>query len=184
MSASYEVSSTYAGGMVKALRALSLLDDRVTSRLSEEQRAIVKSPWARGWWPGPVSEGIAQAAFEVHGAEAIERAGYETVFRSVGPIITPLISVIGAIFGLTPPTLFERMADLSSTSVKGVTLAWKSTGARGGDFIITYPTPLCGATEPLWRGACRYILQTARADGRIASSRVVDRTITLSVEWV
>jgi hypothetical protein len=184
MSASYEVSSTYTGGIVKALRALSLLDDRVTSRLSDEQRAIIKSPWAKGWWPGPVTEGIVQAALEVHGTDALERAGYETVFRSVGPIITPLISVIGAIFGLTPPTLFERMADLTSTSVKGVTLTWKSTGTRSGDFTITYPTPLSAAVEPLWRGACRYIFQTARADGRIVSSHIVDRTITLSVEWV
>ncbi|MDX2012976.1 MAG: hypothetical protein SFW67_22470 [Myxococcaceae bacterium] len=183
MTASYEASSTYVGGIVKALRALSLLDPPVMARLSEAQQAIVASPWSKGWWPGEVAEGIAQAVLEVHGPETLERVGFEAVTRSVGPIITPLISVIGAIFGLTPPSLFERMADLSSTSIKGVSLAWRSTAPTEGTLTVTYPIPLAPLHAPLWRGACRYILETARVEGRVTGSHVSGSTLTLAVSW-
>jgi hypothetical protein len=181
--APYETSSTYVGGLLKAFKHLGLLDDAVAARFTEEQRAIVKAPWATSWWPGPVSEGIADAVHAVHGSEALERAGYETVLRSVGPIITPLISVIGAIFGLSPSSLFERMADLSSTSIKGVGLVWRSTGPKSGVLEISYPTPMGPSIEPLWRGSCRYVFHTARADGRIDQAKVTDGVLVLTVSW-
>lgn len=183
MTATYEASSTYVGGIVKALRALSLLDAPVTERLSEAQQAIVASPWSRSWWPGDVAEGIAQAVLDVHGPERLERVGFEAVTRSVGPIITPLISVIGAIFGLTPASLFERMADLSSTSIKGVSLAWRSTAAVEGLLSLTYPMPITVVHAPLWRGACGYVLETARVEGRVTGSHVSGHTLTLIVSW-
>jgi hypothetical protein len=183
MTATYETSSTYVGGLLKAFRALALLDDAVSARLTEEQRAIVKAPWAKSWWPGPVTEGIAGAVLAIHGTEAVERAGYETVQRSVGPIITPLLSVIGAIFGLTPATLFERMADLASTSVKGVGLVWRPTGKKAGVLEISYPTALGSAMEPLWRGACRYVFETARAEGQIEQVRTEGGTLVFSLRW-
>jgi hypothetical protein len=183
MTTVYEASSTYVGGLVKATRALGLLDASVLATLSPEAKAMVESAWSRSWWPGPLAEGIAVAVLEVHGPDALERVGFETVTRSVGPIITPLISVIGAIFGLTPPSLFERMTDLSSTSIKGVSLGWRSTSASSGELSVTYPTPPSAIHEPLWRGACRYVFATARVQGRLEEARLSETTLIVPVAW-
>jgi|GEM_PF-1489989 hypothetical protein len=180
----YETSSTYVGGFVKALRAVGLLTPDVERRFGESQRAMVASAYSRGWWPGDESEKLARAALDVHGAAKLEEAGLLTTRNSVGPIITPLISVIGAIFGLKPSSLFERMGDLASTSVRGVGFEWKSTGSTSGTLRIEYPEGLGGATvEPLWRGACRYVFDTARAKGEIVSCQVDGSVLLFTLRW-
>lgn len=180
----YETSSTYVGGFVKALRAVGLLTPEVERRFAEPQRAMVASAYTRAWWPGDASEQLARAALEVHGAAKLEEAGLLTTRNSVGPIITPLISVIGAIFGLKPATLFERMGDLASTSVRGVAFAWTSTGSTSGTLRVEYPAGLGGtAVEPLWRGACRFVFDTARAKGEIVSSKVEGSVLLFSLRW-
>lgn len=180
----YETSSTYVGGFVKALKAVGLLTPAVEGRFGEPQRAMVASAYSRGWWPGDASELLVTAVLDVHGAAKLEEAGLLTTRNSVGPIITPLISVIGAIFGLKPASLFERMGDLASTSVRGVDFEWTSTGSTGGTLRIEYPAGLGGATvEPLWRGACRFVFDTARAKGEIVSSRVEGSVLIFALRW-
>lgn len=180
----YETSSTYVGGFVKALRAVGLLTPEVERRFGAAQREMVASAYARGWWPGDASEQIAKAALDVHGAAKLEEAGLLTTRNSVGPIITPLISVIGAIFGLKPSSLFERMGDLASTSVRGVGFEWKSTGSTSGTLRIEYPPGLGGATvEPLWRGACHFVFDTARVKGQIAASQVDGSVLLFTLRW-
>ncbi|MCA2978732.1 MAG: hypothetical protein INH41_27445 [Myxococcaceae bacterium] len=183
MTVPFQASSTYVGGAIKALRKLALLDDAVTSRLTPAQRGIVQAPWAQGWWPGRDATGIAQVAFEVHGREKLELTGFETALSSVGPIITPLVSVIGAIFGLTPQALFERMPDLVSTSVRGVALAWTRASPASGTLVVSNAPPELPVLEPLWAGACRYILHTARVEGRVPAGRVEGEQIRFSVDW-
>lgn len=179
----YETSSTYIGGYVKALRQLELLTPDVVSRLGDVQRAMIASAYSRGWWPGDESEVISKAVLDVHGAAMLEEAGLLTTRNGVGPIISPLISVIGAIFGLKPAALFERMSDLSSTSIRGVLLEWRSTGRSTGTLIITYPQGLGGATvEPLWKGACRYVFETARVTGTIDST-LDGGVLQFSLRW-
>lgn len=180
----YETSSTYVGGFVKALRAVGLLTPEVEGRLGAPQREMVASAYSRGWWPGDASEQIVRAVLEVHGAAKLEEAGLLTTRNSVGPIITPLISVIGAIFGLKPSSLFERIGDLASTSVRGVDFEWKSTGSTSGTLRVEYPAGMGGATvEPLWRGACRYVFDTARTKGQIASCQVDGSVLLFTLRW-
>lgn len=180
----YEVSSTYVGGLIRSLRAANMLTPVVLQALGPAQLEMIASPHSRPWWDGATTEVVVRAVLNAHGAARLEDAGFDNTTNNVGPIITPLLSVIGAIFGLDPGELFSRMGDLASTSVKNVTLTWKKTSRTTGELRIVYPPGLGGATvEPLWRGACRFVFQTSRVPGQIVSSHVDGSTITFALKW-
>jgi len=178
------VSSTYLGGFVRSLRKANLLTPDVLAALGPAQRDMIASPHSRPWWDGETTEVIVRAVLNAHGAAQLEAVGLDNTTNSVGPIITPLLSVIGATFRLEPSELFSRMGDLASTSVKNVSLEWKRALRRAGELRVVYPRALGGTTvEPLWRGACRFVFQTSRVPGEIVSSHVDGSTITFSLKW-
>lgn len=181
---SYEVSSTYVGGFFRSLRKVNVLTPALVAGLGPAQREMLASPHSRPWWDGATTEVIVRAVLEAHGAALLEEVGLDNATNSVGPIITPLLSVIGAIFGLDPSELFSRMGDLASTSVKNVTLEWKKVSRTAGELRVIYPHGLGGVTvEPLWRGACRFVFETSRVPGEIVSSHVEGSTIAFSLKW-
>jgi hypothetical protein len=178
------VSSTYVGGFLRALRKLELLTPALIAPLSDGQRAMIDSPYSRGWWEGGDAERVALATLELHGSARLEEVGLLTTRNSVGPIVTPFISVIGAIFGLRPSTLLERMSELAGTSVRGVAFEWKSTSETTGVLKIVYPPSNAGRTfEPLWRGACRFIFEVSKSSGSITESHVNGSAIALTLSW-
>lgn len=180
----YMVSSTYVGGFIRALRSLALLPPELEAKLGPALRAMIASPYAQGWWDGSLTEQLVTVILEQHGPDRLEEAGFFTTRNSVGPIITPLISVIGAIFGLRPSTLLDRVGDLASTSVRGVELSWTSTSETTGVLKIVYPAPHGGRlVEPLWRGSCRFIFEVSKANGKITESKVDGSAVTLTLSW-
>ncbi|MBM4778251.1 MAG: hypothetical protein GQE15_11170 [Archangiaceae bacterium] len=182
--ASFEVSSTYAGGLVKALRELSLLTPQLEDRLDPLAKAFVTEPYGRGWWPGEASTTLLRLVLEAHGAARLEEAGLRTIKNSMGPIITPLTSVVGAIFGLKPSTLLERMGEFSTTSVRGVSLAWTLVSPTHGRLHVTYPPGEEGKVfEPMWRGACLYAFDVTKTTGGTVSSQVDGSSIVFDVRW-
>lgn len=184
VAAGFEVSSTYAGGLVKALRETSMLTPQLESRLDELGKAFVTEPYGRGWWPGSASTSVLRLVLEAHGAAKLEEAGLRTIKNSMGPIITPLTSVVGAIFGLKPSTLLERMGDFATTSVRGVSLAWSLIDPTHGRLHVTYPRDEDGRlVEPLWRGACLYAFDVTQTKGGTVESRVEKNTVTFDVRW-
>lgn len=181
---SFEVSSTYVGGLVRSLRKLTLLTPEVQQALGPEQHVMIASPHSRSWWDGALTLNLVEAVLTVHGPARLEEAGLDTTTTSVGPIITPLLSVIGAIFGLDPSEYFSRIGDLASTSVRNVSFEWKSTSRSTGELRVAYPRSVSAQpVEPLWRGACRFIFQTSRVPGEIVSSHIDGSTITISLKW-
>lgn len=183
-STSFEVSSTYVGGLVRSLRKLKLLTPEVQQALGPQQHAMIASAHSRAWWDGGQTLILVEAVLTVHGPARLEEVGLDTTTTSVGPIITPLLSVIGAIFGLDPSEYFSRIGDLASTSVRNVTFEWKPTSRTTGELRVTYPRGVAvPVVEPLWRGACRFIFQTSRVPGAIVSSHVDGSTITLALRW-
>lgn len=181
---SFEVSSTYVGGLVRSLRKLTLLTPEVQSALGPEQRVMIASPHSRPWWDGALTLNLVEAVLAVHGPARLEEAGLDTTLTSVGPIITPLLSVIGAIFGLDPSEYFSRIGDLASTSVRNVSFEWQSTSRTTGELRVTYPQGVAvPPVEPLWRGACRFVFETSRVPGEIVSSRIDGSMITFWLKW-
>jgi hypothetical protein len=127
---------------------------------------------------------IAGEIAAVHGDATAEEVGFKATTQFVGPIVTPLISVVGAIFGLKAGSLFERMADLASTSVRGVDANWKHTGLSSGVLSLGYPPPIDRrCIEPNWRGAVRYIFHTVKVDGQITEAKVEGSTLSLFCTW-
>ncbi len=180
----YMVSSTYVGGFIRALRSQALLTAGFEAKLGPALRAMVASPYAQSWWDGALTEQIVTLVLQEHGPDRLEEAGFFTTRNSVGPIITPLISVIGAIFGLRPSTLLERVGDLTSTSVRGVELSWTSTSETTGRLKIVYPSSHGGRlVEPLWRGSCRFIFEISKTIGKITESKVDGSAVTLTLSW-
>lgn len=182
--APYEISSGYAGGVVKACKELGLWSEALERQLSDDARGLASSPWSRSWWPGPLTEEVARVIFNAHGPLKLEEVGLLTTRKSVGPIITPLVSVIGAIFGLSPHTLFERITDLASTSARGLALEWRASTPTSGALRVSYPAG-CGEViaGPLWRGACRFVFELSRVQGQIVATELQGSAWTFSLRW-
>lgn len=182
--AGFEVSSTYAGGLVKALRETSLLTPQLEARLDESAKALVSAPFARSWWPGSASTTLLRLVLEAHGAAKLEEVGLRVIKNSMGPIITPLTSVVGAIFGLKPSTLLERMGEFATTSVRGVSLSWNLATPTHGQLHVSYPPGEDGKLfEPMWRGACLYAFEVTQTKGGSVSSQIDGSAIVFDVRW-
>ena len=180
----YVVSATYLAGFIRALRGRTLLTPAIEAQLPEPQRSMVAMPWSTRWWEGGTTEGLTAAMLQRHGPALLEEAGFLTTRNSVGPIITPLVSVIGALFGLRPSTLFERIGELAATSIRGVSFGWKSTGPSTGELTIAYPPPFGGTTvAPLWQGTCRFIFEMSKTPGQVTATEIDGSTVTLKVSW-
>lgn len=180
----FQVSSTYLSSTLRALETVGTLDRVVMSRLGEEHREMIEHPHAKSWWPGLPTLEITTAVAEEHGPGKLEAAGYLAVKNGIGPIIAPMASVIGAIFGFTPSSFLSRMADLSSTSIRGVGIVWKERSPLRGTLVITYPVQVVRVgIEPLWRGAMRYIFDLSRTEGVVASVGGHGPVFELELEW-
>lgn len=180
----YLVSATYFAGFIRALRGRTLLTPAIEAELPQPQREMVAMPWSTRWWEGGATEGLTTIMLQRHGPALLEEVGFLTTRNSVGPIITPLVSVIGALFGLRPSTLFERIGELATTSIRGVSFDWKSTGPSTGTLTIIYPTPFGGPTvAPLWQGTCRFIFETSKTPGQVTATEIDGSKVTLTVSW-
>lgn len=180
----YAVSATYLGGFIRALRGRQLLTPAIEAQLPEALRQMVASPYSTTWWEGGATEQLTQAMLQRHGPAQLEEAGLLTTRNSVGPIITPLVSVIGAIFGLRPSTLFERVGELATTSIRGIEFTWQPGGPSSGALRLGYPAGLGGVTvAPLWRGTCRFIFEVTKTAGQVTSCVVDGSAVTLAVSW-
>lgn len=183
-SATYEVSAAYCGAYARALKAAGLAGEQVRAALTPAMIEILDNPYARSWVDGHTAEGIGHAVVNVHGALALEGAGLALMVDTVGATLTPLISVVGALFGLAPKTLFSRISDLQRTSLRGVPTTWADGGPNAGTLSLHYPktTPLT-TVGPLWRGAVRYVFDVCRVEGQVDASMRDGSTLILRCSW-
>lgn len=178
------VSATYLASTLRAMERLKLLDERVKARLGPEQTEFLTQPHARTWWSGSALVQLTAVIGELQGPAPLEEVGYLTVKDGVGPIIAPMVSVIGAIFGFSPSSFFTRMADLASTSIRGVSIVFADRPPTGGLLTVKYPCEVSRVgIEPLWRGAARYVFDVARAKGSVARCGGEGPTFELEVSW-
>lgn len=180
----FQISATYLASTVRAFEKVGVLDEAVLRRLRDEHREMIARPHSKTWWPGLAIAELTATIGEVHGAGKLEEAGYLAVKAGIGPIIAPMASVIGAIFGFSPSAFLARMADLSSTSIRGVAIVWEERTPFTGTLTIKYPCPVPRlGIEPLWRGAARYIFDLARTEGLVAASGGHGSIFELDLEW-
>jgi hypothetical protein len=180
----YQISSTYFGGSVRVYEELNLLTADALEKLGAELREAIRSPYAQAWWSGKTFRRIGQVLFEVHGDAVMEEVGYRVAKSATGPIIRPLVAMIGALFGLSPGSLFTRVAALTNATIRGVPMRWIQRGPRSGTFAVVYPPPIAPAQVPLWRGSIRFVFELAGVEGTIAQIRIEnDETMVADVSW-
>jgi hypothetical protein len=147
----YEVSGTYVGGLAKAIRALGHAEVLLPA-LEADVREAFERPNAKGWWPGTTTERLLATLQGLTSLEVVEAVGNHNVAHSMGPIVMPLVKVLLAISRNRPAKLFEKMAQFSSTAVRGLDIQWELTSPTGGLFSALYPHAQPQAQGAVWRG--------------------------------
>jgi hypothetical protein len=180
---SYEVRCTFIDGQVRAMKSKGLIDSKVLALLPATVLPMVEAPYSQTWWDGTLSEILPSAVATVHGERMVEEVSFLSIRDKIGPMLTPLTSVIGSIFGLKPDTLFNRVADLAGGSIRGVAPSWRSTGSTTGVITFVYPVTISKVVGALWRGAARYIFELCRVDGTVTETRLEGTTVHLHCSW-
>ncbi|MDP1827984.1 MAG: hypothetical protein Q8L48_32215 [Archangium sp.] len=179
----YEVSATYARGFAKAAKDLGLLP-ALKPRCSPQALEFLMDPDANRWWPSAAVEACTELIHEMSGEATLFEVGYRTVAVTVGPVLLPLVKVSLTLFGATPATLLKRVADLSSSSLRGMISTWKPGGPRDGEVTLTYPTQVPRGYGELWRGALRWVCEAADAkDPRAELLSHTGKVLTFKVTW-
>jgi hypothetical protein len=180
----YTVSATYLAGTIGYMKEAGLLTDAFLGKLPAELRELVANPFGKSWWDGRFVEPLGQAVVATYGNDIAEEVYFQTTLKGVGPIVRPLVSVVSAMFGLNPGTLFSRIGELARATVRGVTAKYQSLGPNEGIISVTYPPPLNRVVlEQVWRGTVRCIFGFTKADGRVLDVKVEGSTLLLHLSW-
>lgn len=171
-------------GYVASLNRLGLFS-QVLARVDPETARLMTHP------PLPTSridvrrhEAVMNGALEAGGAKAVRQMGYETARDAAGPVITPVIKTLIALFGATPATLFSRMDRIGSAFLKGLQFDYTPRDERGGRLTITAPDATPPSAFIIWEGALRLAFDLTQVEGRVEPCELVgDRTARYQVAW-
>lgn len=184
MDSSYEVSGTYVGGLAKAITALGYAKVLLPA-LSVELREAFERPNSKRWWPGTTTEQLLSTLEGLAGNEAVVAVGKHNVMHSMGPIVMPLVKVLLAVSSNRPAKLFEKMAQFSSTAVRGLDIRWELTGPCAGLFSARYPHPQPSAQGAVWRGGLLAGLDIVAHQGTVTQQPALEggRTLRFEAAW-
>lgn len=173
-------SSSYFAAVVRALKKLGRYDE-VLKQVSVARR-LLENPHAESWWDGAASIDVTVAMHRVGGIALLREVGREAVTESMSVIARPLLSVLTAVSGTTPGTVFNRFGQLALVAVKNVTFTWTAKGDREGTLVIAYPIEVPPVYEHYWLGAFDYVWALTRRAGR-ATATHQGGTITFHLSW-
>lgn len=178
----FQTSSSYTAGLAKALRQLGRLD-AVIARAPPDAALMLKDPHSRRWWGAVASMQMVSAIAAEGGAPLVREAGRRAVAESLSPILRPFVSVLVAISGPSPASLFSRWAQLTQAAVKHVNYEWKSTGPSSGTLDITYSRAVPPEYTDLWDGGFAFVYETTRKKGAPTKSRHEGERLHFELSW-
>jgi hypothetical protein len=181
----FEVSAMQVAGFAKALGTLGLAE-QVRARVAPSTLAALNQPYGARWHPGQVVVDVSDAIVAVGGPSALEAVTYEMTKQSFGPVVRPLLSVMLALTGNSPASLFSRLHQTVGVAMRGVEVDWAATGERGGTLSLTYPITLPPESLNTWRGVVRFLFELAKCEtGSVARHELINggRTLRMWVEW-
>lgn len=160
----FQTSAAYISAIARALQKLGQLAP-VIAKAEPGAAQMLRAPHAQPWWRAPEAFAMTHAIVAVGGPELVTRVGQLAVTESISVIVRPLVSVLMAISGPSPATLFARFGQLTQAAIKNVKVEWKSTGSTSGELLITYPLVVPDAYPAWWLGGFDYVWAKTRRAG-------------------
>lgn len=180
--ADFETSSSYTAALAKALTQLGRLD-AVVAKAPPDAALMLKEPHHRRWWDAVTSIEMVKAIAAEGGAELVREVGRRAVAESLSPILRPLVSVLVAISGPSPASLFSRWAQLTQAAVRNVSCEWKSTGPSSGELDVTYSCKVPPEYTDLWDGGFAFVYEATRKKGAPTRSRHDGERLHFELSW-
>ena len=126
-------------GYLASLENSGLLSS-VRERASERTREMMdRPPPVSAWISVTALEEVIDIVEQLQGAQGIRDLTREASLLGVAPLIRTLLQGLMRAFGVSPATLFARLGQISSTTVRGVEYQYVAIAEREGELILRYP---------------------------------------------
>ncbi len=176
-------SSQYLQGIIRALRKKGHYE-AVRALLGPESAQVLEKAESKRWWPASQTNPVVVAIEQVGGGALVFQVSKSAMAESLGPVVSPLVSVVLALSGMAPQQLFSRLGQLSSVSVKNVEFEWKATAQNGaGNLTVKYAETMPKAISEIWRGVFDYCLNITKHSGTSTLRTHLGGTFVFELNW-
>ncbi len=137
-SAQFDIKGTVWNGRLRALEK-HCSGTEIRSLLSDATRRLMtEPPPASSWIPGAAIVELDAAIYDLRGGDILARCSRETSEVAGTTVLRTMAEGMLRLFGTSPATMFQRMGQISSTSVRGVEYDYKPTGPKSGQMTVCY----------------------------------------------
>lgn len=127
-------------GYIDALRRAGLFE-AVRARVSPDfARTLDHPPPSSVWIPARDTDQLILAIEAAGGLAAVRKLSRDAVLLGLVPVLRGAIEAFLRLFGATPTTLLARISQLTSTSSRGVSYEYESTGDCSAVIVARYPS--------------------------------------------
>lgn len=102
------------------------------------RKLIDEPPPQSSWMPGAVIIELDAAIYDLRGSEVCARCSRECSEVAGNTILRSITEGMLRLFGTSPATLFERMNQIVSTSVRGVEYEYTALSPKSGRMLVRY----------------------------------------------
>lgn len=181
-----KISGASVDSYRQALEHLGIWQDFKPKLAPETVALLEHPPLAVTFIDSKHIEPVVQALEQHYGAAMCEKFGRAVIEGGLMGILKPMIRATLGLLGSDPKSLLSRMNLFTSTSVKGVTTTYTSTGDRSGTLVVTFARPTLRANLLVWKGTMDVLFELCSAKGQV-SEPVQSEDLTsasFSLTWV
>ncbi len=195
MMTDFQTSASYFAACVRALKQLGQFDAVILALQNAPRHAAaasntrgelwieLKNPYSRRWWEADEAKDVVRAIATVGGKALVRNVGRIAVLESMSAILRPFVSVVLAVSGPSPASLFSRFPQLCETSVRHVKFEWAAVGPKAGVLVVVYPSVVPPEFAELWLGAVDYVYELTKARGQASRSSHFGGRLQFELSW-
>ncbi len=130
--------SIWHGRLRVAPKLVPIADIRAL--VSPTTRKLMDDPPPQSsWLPGAAIIELDAALYDLKGSDACARCSRECSEVAGNTVLRSITEGMLRLFGTSPATLFERMNQIVSTSVRGVEYEYTAQSPKSGRMLVRYP---------------------------------------------
>lgn len=134
----FEIKGTVWNGRLRAA-AEHLPLRELRGAVSDTTRKLIDDPPpASSWVPGQALVELDAAIYDLRGSDICARCSRDTSTVAGTTVLRTMAEGMLRLFGMSPATLFSRMSQVASTSVRGVEYEYTPSGPTSGRMTIRY----------------------------------------------